>query len=194
MGFRRGILVTIFMAIEPGHNLIAALEALLFAHGDPLEMKKIASVLGAEISAVAEGVGALHDRLAHEERGLMLVRQDSRVQLVTKPTFAPLVEHLIKDEFEEHLTPAALETLSLIAYLGPISRARIDHVRGVNSSYSVRNLMMRGLIEKATDPQAGHAPAYRISFDLLKHLGIASVEDLPDYHTFKEVTDGSEIV
>ena len=96
------------------------------------------------------------------------------------------------EDIKEKLTPAALDTLSLISYLGPISRVRIDHLRGVNSSYSVRNLLMRGLIEKTTDAQQPHIAAYRASFDLLKFLGIGSIEDLPDYQKYKTITAEAE--
>lgn len=170
---------------EKQHSLTAALEALLFAHGDPLEVKKIASVLKAEAEDVEVAIATLAGHLETSDRGLMLTRHESKVQLATKPAFSSFVEHLVKDEFEEKLTPAALETLSLIAYLGPISRARVDYLRGVNSSYSVRNLLMRGLVEKTTDPQTPHITAYQVSFDLLKHLGISSIEDLPDYQKYK---------
>ncbi|OGM93200.1 SMC-Scp complex subunit ScpB [Candidatus Wolfebacteria bacterium RIFOXYB2_FULL_49_7] len=177
---------------EPAEGLVAALEALLFVHGDPLDVKKISSVLKAEKQDVEQAIATLAGHLEHAERGLMLVRQESRVQLATKPTFASMVEHLVKDEFEEKLTPAALETLSLIAYLGPISRARVDYLRGVNSSYSVRNLLMRGLVEKTSDPQSPHVVAYRVSFDLLKHLGVSSIEDLPDYQKYKAISSEVE--
>lgn len=174
------------------HTLTAALEALLFVHGDPLEVKKIASVLQADAQAVEQAIATLAGHLENNDRGLMLMRNESRVQLATKPAFSSLVEHLVKDEFEEKLTPAALETLSLIAYLGPISRSRVDYLRGVNSSYSVRNLLMRGLVEKTIDPHTPHIAAYRVSFDLLKHLGISSIEDLPDYQKYKSITAEAE--
>lgn len=191
------------MNTEPGQDnssvpsdsegLVAALEALLFVHGDPLEIKKIASVLRSDPADVEGAIATLAGHLEQGNRGLMLVRQESRVQLATKPAFSSLVEHLVKDEFEEKLTPAALETLSLIAYLGPISRARVDYLRGVNSSHSVRNLLMRGLIEKTSDPQSPHVVLYRVSFDLLKHLGVSSIEDLPDYEKFKSIGVAEEV-
>ncbi len=173
---------------ENQNSLMAALEALLFVHGDPLEIKKISSVLKAESQDVEAAIATLAGHLETSDRGLMLVRHESRVQLATKPAFSSLVEHLVKDEFEEKLTPAALETLSLIAYLGPISRARVDYLRGVNSSHSVRNLLMRGLVEKTNDPHTSQITAYQVSFDLLKHLGISSIEDLPDYKKYQAGT------
>lgn len=173
-------------------SLVPALEALLFAQGDPLAVKKIASVLGVEDRAIESAIATLAMRLEHADRGLTLIRHDSHVQLATKPLFSPLVEHLIKDEFEEKLTPAALETLSLIAYLGPISRARVDYLRGVNSSYSIRNLLMRGLVEKTHDSEHSHIVAYRVSIDLLKHLGVSSIDDLPDYQKYKSISTEAE--
>lgn len=178
--------------LEQQNPLVASLEALLFVHGDPLDIKKIGSVLQADPQAIEAAIVALVAELERAERGLTLVRQGTRVQLATKPAFSSLVEGLIKGEFEEKLTPAALETLSLIAYLGPISRTRIDYLRGVNSSYSVRNLLMRGLIEKTADAQQPHIAAYRASFDLLKFLGIGSIEDLPDYQKYKTITAEAE--
>ena len=167
---------------------VAALEALLFAYGEPLEVKKIAVLLAVDPTVVETAIAALADQLKRDDRGLLLIQQGPRVQLATKPIFAALVEHLVKDAFEEKLTSAALETLSLVAYLGPISRARVDYLRGVNSSYSIRNLLLRGLIEKTSDPQQPAIVAYQASFDLLKHLGVASIEDLPDYQNYKAIS------
>ena len=167
---------------------VAALEALLFAYGEPLDVKKISALLAAEPAVIETAIVALADQLKQDDRGLLLIQQGSRVQLATKPMFASLVEYLVKDAFEEKLTPAALETLSLVAYLGPISRARVDYLRGVNSSYSIRNLLLRGLIEKTSDPQQPAIAAYQASFDLLKHLGITSIEDLPDYQDYKAIS------
>lgn len=178
---------------EQSQPLVAALEALLFVHGDPLDVKKIASVLKAGEQDIESAIVLLTGHLEHADRGLVLVRQESRIQLATKPIFSSLVEYLVKDEFEEKLTPAALETLSLIAYMGPISRARVDYMRGVNSSYSVRNLLMRGLVEKTADSQTPHVTAYRVSLDLLKHLGVSSIEDLPDYQKYKTISSEVEV-
>jgi len=75
----------------------------------------------------------------------------------------------------------------LIAYLGPISRAQIDYFRGVNSSFILRNLLMRGLIERVSE-SADRSYSYQISFDLLKHLGISKIEDLPDYLKYRELS------
>ncbi|MDI6717745.1 MAG: SMC-Scp complex subunit ScpB [Patescibacteria group bacterium] len=167
-------------------NLVSAIEALFFIHGEPLDIKKISKILEIEEDKIKIAISELSESLKNPERGLDLIFQDGKIQLVTKPEFASIVENFIKEEFEENLTPAALETLSLIAYLGPISRSKIDYFRGVNSSYTVRNLIMRGLIEKSSDPAVSRV-SYITSFDLLKHLGISKTEELPDYEKFKEL-------
>jgi segregation and condensation protein B len=94
----------------------------------------------------------------------------------------------VKEELTEDLTPASSETLAIISYLGPISRAKIEYLRGVNSSLILRNLTMRGLIEKVSDDNRSSAFLYRITFDLMKHLGIEKKEDLPDYEKFSELS------
>lgn len=188
-------------------NITAEVEALLFVYGEPLEVKKISKMLsrlpspegeanggqaknGNKISEteIKEAIGELQKKYS-EDGGLNLIINDTeeKVQLATKPEFAPLIEEFIKDEFKEDLTPASLETLSLIAYLGPISRAQIDYYRGVNSSFILRNLLIRGLIERFNDPHRANVYLYQASFDLLKYLGISKIEDLPEYDKFKQV-------
>ncbi len=176
---------------------LAAMEAVLFAYGEPLEMKRIAKILAgnAELKIKAEesedivkkSLEELKQKYAAEDRGLNLVFSDNRVQLTTKPEFLPLMEDFIKEEFKESLTPASVETLSLIAYLGPLSRAQIDYYRGVNSSFILRSLMIRGLIEREPDPKRANVYLYQPSFDLLKYLGISKVEDLPEYEKFRTI-------
>src|SRR4051812_16020530 len=121
---------------------IAELEALLFLHGEPLAFKKIAAVLSVEESACAELIRALDEKLQHDENGgLHLVIDKEKVQLATKPAFGKLLETFVREELTEELTPASMETLAIIAYLGPISRVKIEYLRGVNSSVILRSLM-----------------------------------------------------
>ncbi|NCO44917.1 SMC-Scp complex subunit ScpB, partial [Candidatus Wolfebacteria bacterium] len=161
---------------EDKKNITAEIEAFLFVYGEPLEVKKISKMLSRPLSGgqakgekvseaeVKEAVSELQKKYS-EGGGLNLIFSDSpagqKVQLATKSEFAPLMEEFIKDEFKEDLTPASLETLSLIAYLGPISRAQIDYYRGVNSSFILRNLLMRGLVERYTDPQRANVYFYQ---------------------------------
>ena len=176
-------------------NILAALEAVLFVHGEPLEIKKLSKILEVSEEKVSELVEQLSKILEDKNRGLMLIRDGSQVELATKPELSSLIEGFIKSEFDENLTPAALETLSLIAYFGPLSRVQIDYYRGVNSSFTVRNLLLKGLIERFNQPDNQHVFFYKPSMDLLKYLGISKIEELPEYEKYKElsVQDGQQI-
>lgn len=171
---------------NPEKNL-AALEALLFIHGEPVTYKKIASVLGVEKGEAEELVGELKHRLEGSDRGLQLVSDREKVQLATKPEWNSILEAFVKEELTEDLTPASLETLSIVSYLGPISRPRIEYLRGVNSSVILRSLMIRGLVERFPDPEHPSGFLYRLTFDAMKHLGIQQKEDLPDFLKFQEL-------
>lgn len=166
---------------------VAALEALLFCHGEPLTISHIATFLGISESACESSVTALTTALeAETARGLTVVRRGETIQLVTKSAYARVIEKVIKDEFRETLTPASLEVLSLVAYFGPISRATVDYIRGVNSSFTMRNLLMRGLIERVDGVRASHGGyEYDITFQCLHHLGVEKREDLPEYEMYR---------
>lgn len=166
---------------------IASLEALLFIHGEPLTYKKISAVLGIpkdELESVVEGLKKI---LEAPGRGLQLVADKEKIQLATRPEFNKIVEDFVKEELTEDLTPASLETLSIISYLGPISRAKLEYLRGVNSSFILRNLMIRGLVERVPDPEHPSSFAYQPTFDLMKHLGISGKKDLPEFDKFQEL-------
>lgn len=174
------------MSANP-QSLVSKLEALLFIYGEPLEPKKLAKILGVKEAEVSGGLELLSKELEREERGLVLMQDKGKVQLVTKPEFAKLLEDITKQEFTEMLTPAALETLSIIAYAGPISRADIEYIRGVNSSFIMRALLMRGLVDRTVDPKRSNTYLYSTSFELLRHLGLTKNSDLPDYSKYKEL-------
>jgi segregation and condensation protein B len=181
---------------QPATNLGAMLEALLFAYGEPMEIKKIAALLsrGAGEPPIADGdvaraIAELEERYRGEGSGLELLISENAIQLATKPAFANLLSQLLKSEFSESLTPAALETLAIIAYGGSLPRSVIDYIRGVNSSFILRALLLRGLINRSPDPKRPNAYLYAISFEFLKHMGFARAEDLPDYSKFKDIVE-----
>ena len=167
---------------------IASLEALLFVHGEPVSYKKIETVLG-----FAKGEGEtvateLAKRCADDPTsGLAIILDREKAQIATKPTWSKLLEDFVKEEITEELTPASLEALSLITYLGPISRAKLEYLRGVNSIVILRSLMIRGLIERFPDPEHPSGFLYRPTFELMKHLGISAEKELPDYDKFRDL-------
>lgn len=166
---------------------LAKIEALLFVYGEPMEIKKIGQILDLKYEEVIFSLNLLKNELLKEERGLMLIEDKERVQLATKPDLTSLLESMIKEEFSEELTPAALETLSIIAYTPFITRAELEYIRGVNSSFILRSLLMRGLIERSTHPKRANAYIYSVSFELLKRLGVSSVQELPDYKKYNDL-------
>lgn len=178
-------------------NREAACEAVLFAYGAPLGMEKLAKLIGATAAECRTLLEDLARKLdADPARGLILVRNGDEVTLATKPIFRDLIGTLMREEFNETLTPAALETLSLVAYLGPVPRASVDYIRGVNSSFTLRNLLLRGLIEREPAPSGGSGTnrgsigrgyVYRASMAFLKHMGLSRIEDLPEYEKYRAI-------
>lgn len=176
-------------------NLEAACEAILFYYGAPLSAARLAKILGVPPSECRVALEALGERLAASpDRGLTLLMNGDEATLATKPAFKDALEALAKEEFQETLTPAALETLSLVGYLGPVTRASVDYIRGVNSSFTLRNLLLRGLIERAPAPRGGARPndgsvgrgyVYAASMEFLKHMGLRMAGDLPDYEKYR---------
>jgi len=176
------------------NNLIGAVEAILFVYGEPMDAKKISRILSkdknfkAKENDVKDALGLLSQKYSEGKGGLTLIVSEDKFQLATKPEFSSVLEEFVKDEFKEQLTPASLETLALITYLGPLSRVRIDYYRGVNSSFILRSLLIRGLIERFSDPEKGQGYLYKPSIDLLKYLGISKIEELAEYEKFKELS------
>ena len=169
---------------------IPELEALLFYAGDPMSNGKIAEILELSEKEASELITVYKDRLAeNSQSGLFVIAKDGKIQLATRPELDFIAEKLIKDELKEELTPAVLEVLTIVAYLGPISRTEIDFIRGVNSTYSLRNLTMRGFVERE---KRGNAYSYSVSFDFLKHMGLDSAESLPEYDNYKDILKESE--
>ncbi|MFH1192771.1 MAG: SMC-Scp complex subunit ScpB [Candidatus Jorgensenbacteria bacterium] len=170
------------------------LEALLFSYGEPMKMDRIAKLLDLKKEECGELVAAWQAALAGDTaRGLTLIVHDGAVQLATKPEEKQVGEKLLQEEFREELSPAGLETLSLIAYLGPVPRATVDYIRGVNSSFTVRNLLVRGLVERHAVEGKGNAFHYLPSFQFLKHLGLTRIEELPEYERFHSALERIEV-
>lgn len=159
------------------------IEALLFFKGEPVAIKKIASLLKKEESEIEEAIKELEKKL--EGRGLTLVYHDRKVMLGTNSKLSGFITELSKDELEKELGKAGLETLSVILYKGPISKKEIDYIRGVNSSYILRNLLIRGLVER-DDEIKKRGNFYKPTIELLTFLNLNKIEDLPEYEKSRE--------
>jgi segregation and condensation protein B len=157
------------------------IEALLFTAGEPLRLASIASALDIGVEEAQSAVLNLQERYETDHRGLRILLHDDRVQLVTAPESSEVIARHMKERLREDISPAASETLAIVAYRGPIARAGIEAIRGVNASFTLRLLTMRGLVEKVKNPDNSRVPLYHITEQFLSHLGMSCVEDLPDY-------------
>jgi len=167
--------------IAMSQNLSKQLEAILFWKAEPITIKKLAALLNADIQAVRSGLTELETALQTRGSGLTLVQTDEEVTLGTAKELSPLIEKLTKDELSRDLGKAGLETLSIVLYQGPISRADIDYIRGVNSQFILRALMIRGLVERIDNPKDARSFLYKPTLQLLAHMGVSKIADLPDY-------------
>ncbi len=163
----------------------AALEALLFASGEPLSKKQLATILAITPEQLAEIITELAEGLGGH--GLALIETTDEVELRTAPEASEVVKKLREDELSRDLGKGSLETLAVIAYRaagadkgsGGVSRGEIDWVRGVNSSASLRTLLMRGLVEGREDERDKRRMRYTLTTEALAHLGISCAADLP---------------
>lgn len=166
-------------------EVASAIEALLFISGEPLDLKTVASVLECDEERVGKGLEVLETRISNAS-GLKLLRAPEGVQLVTSDKHASLVDRFLKRGMREQLSPATAETLAIVAYRGPIHRAGIEAIRGVNCSFTLRLLTLRGLIDRLVSEKDSRIFLYRINADFLRHLGLSKIEDLPDYQNFRQ--------
>ncbi len=166
-------------------KLIGALEAILFSCGEAISIKKLTALAKSDPEAVQVALDLLAEHLSARGGGLALLREKDTVRLVSAPEFGDAVADLVKKEFQESLTPAAEETLAIIGYAGPIARADIEYIRGSNSIFTLRHLLMRGLVDRVSSPQKMNAYLYNISSDCFRHLGLLSVDGLPEYEKYK---------
>jgi segregation and condensation protein B len=114
-----------------------------------------------------------------------LVRKGSEVAIGTRGEAGALIQTLAKEELSKDLGKAGLETIAIVLYQGPVTRARIDYIRGVNSSFMLRHLLVRGLVERTPNPEDQRSYLYQPSFALLQQLGLKRLEDLPNYEAFR---------
>lgn len=165
--------------------LRSQIESILFIAGRPVSVKKLAGYLNVPQKEVDKTCQELKEEYKKGERGVQMIKNGSKYQLVSSPQNAELIRDFIKDETSGELTQPSLETLTIIAYRGPVPKIEIERIRGVNCSLILRNLLMRGLVETKTEKRKNET-YYTVSFDFLKFLGVNSVEELPDYEKLNQ--------
>ena len=164
--------------IEIELSLSVKLEALLFVAGEPVTTAQLAAALDVAPSVIERGLNELDASLS--ARGLSLQRHTGRVQLTTAPGLAELIERFLGLEATTHLSRAALETLSIIAYQQPVTRPHIDSIRGVNSDSMLKSLLHKNLIlESGRTDGPGRPILYSTTPEFLQHFGLNSILEMP---------------
>jgi segregation and condensation protein B len=160
-------------------NLQHNIEAVLLFKNEPVSFKELTKILDTNVENIKNTVELL--RHEYKERGIVIVEDDETVSLGTHPDASSLIEKIQKEELSRDLGRAGLETLSIILYKGPVSRREIDYIRGVNSGFIVRNLLVRGLIERTESSTGERSFSYKPTLELLRYLGVGKREDLPEF-------------
>lgn len=155
------------------------IEALLFFKGEPMKINELVKLTKNSESDVKLAVVNLGKNL--DSRGVVLVEKDGEVALGTSPEASEAIEEMRQTELSRDIGKAGLETLAIVIYKGPVARSEIDYIRGVNSTFTLRNLMIRGLVERKTNPTDTRGFLYKPTLELLAFLGVGSMEDLPRY-------------
>ena len=168
----------------PVAELRPALEAVLMVADQPLDQVTLATAVGYPVTEVSKELTALAGEYDEQGRGFELRNVAGGWRFYTRDAYASVVEKFVLDGQQARLTQAALETLAVVAYKQPVSRARVSAVRGVNVDGVMRTLLTRGLVEEAgTDHETG-AHLYRTSSYFLERIGLTSLADLPDLAPF----------
>ena len=157
-------------------------ESILFISNRPLTKKELANIVGRKVEEIEKILKELIEEYQIGGRGIKIIQNNREFQMVTDPSNSSAVQKFLKEEINRELTPASLETLSIIAYRGPIARQELEQIRGVNCAIILRNLLIKGLIvEEDRDAKDPGEWIYNVSLDFFRHLGINDIKELPDY-------------
>ena len=156
------------------------LESLLFISGKPMSEKKLAEILNIDKSEIRVLANELTEEYNKSEKGIHVIKAGMSYQMVTSPDNSKIIKEFIKSEQTGELTGPSLETLTIIAYRSPVTKAELEQIRGVNCGLIIRNLLIKGLIE-AHEDQEKMVTVYNITFDFLRFLGLNRAEELPDF-------------
>ena len=165
---------------EQEGNLKGRSEAILFVAGEAVTVKELSRALQAEEKAVKAELNAIRDEYDYDQRGFMLKRFGDKVQLATRPLYAQDVLRLLQPVQQQSLSQAAMETLAVVAYKQPVTRAEVEQVRGVKCDYSLQSLINKGLIkETGRKDTIGRPILFGTTDEFLSHFGLEGLEYLP---------------
>lgn len=168
-------------------KLSCNIEALLFLSGEPVKTSRLAKILSKDESEIINAIDELEKDL--ENRGIKIIKNNGEIMLGSAPETSEYCEAMLKEEFDKTIGKAALETLAIVLYKGAfsengINRAEIDLMRGVNSTFTLRNLAIRGLVTKKINDKDKRSVFYAPSMQLLQYLGVTKKEELPQFEEF----------
>jgi segregation and condensation protein B len=169
-------------------KLVSQIMSVLFASSKPVSISELQETLELDAQAIKDAVADLVRQ--NKNAGIIVLALNDKLQLASNPDNSAQVKKFLALELREKLTDAALETLAIVVYKQPVSKAEIENIRGVNSQYILRQLLIRGLIEKTASQTDKRMQLYKPTLELMQHLGIKTIEDLPD---FEELTKSIEI-
>lgn len=158
----------------------ALVESILFVTNHALTVKKLADLTGRPVPDLQSALAELMEEYTKTHEGLQVQRIGQSYQMSTTSVTSAVVQKFLGEEEKKELTKPSLETLTIIAYRGPVSKAELELIRGVNCSLILRNLLIRGLIEEMPDPVA-MVTRYQVTFDFLHYLGLRETRELPDF-------------
>ena len=168
-----------------------AVEAILFAAGDPVSLSRISEILNIDEVSLEKIITNLRDYYDFEQRGVRIVKLENSYQMCSASQYAEFVRKAMETKRPPRLSPPLLEVLSVIAYRQPVTRAYVEQVRGVDCTYSVSSLVEKGLIcESGRLDVPGKPILYRTTKDFLRVFGLESLNDLPDLPEFADTEDG----
>ncbi len=176
----------------PVADLRPSLEALLMVADQPLDVPTIASAVGHPVAEVDEALSALAREVTEQGRGFELRNVAGGWRYYTREEYAAVVEAFVLEGQQARLTQAALETLAVVAYKQPVSRARVSAIRGVNVDGVMRTLLARGLVEEAGQDESSGAHLYRTTSYFLERIGVSSIDDLPELAPYLPDMDDME--
>jgi len=168
--------------------LTRTIEAVLFAAAKPVSKNKLRRELGVETGVIDSAVEDIKKRHNTESSGVHVIEHEGKLEMVTNPEAGEVVSDFFKRSASDKLTRPQLETLTITAYRGPVTKPEIEHIRGVNCTLILRNLKKRGLINEHEDKEALQ-PTYTVSQDFLRHIGLHVVSELPQYDEFHDDED-----
>ncbi|MBO5266103.1 MAG: SMC-Scp complex subunit ScpB [Ruminiclostridium sp.] len=159
---------------------IAIIEAILFAHGDPITPEKLSEASGIDVETTVKLIDQLERRYNVQESGLKIIRLNNGFQITTREEYASYIKSALETRKQQPLSQAAMETLSIIAYNQPVTKSFVEQVRGIDSSSVVNTLVERDLLEEAGRLDLpGRPVAYRTTDTFLRCFGISSLAELP---------------